>query len=305
MKVSKKQLEANQKNGKKGGVKTEAGKAVVKYNAIKHGLLAKEIIVSVGDGAEDPMEFHSLWESLVQQLKPKGSLEELLVEKVVCFFWRLRRAYRFEVGLIRENLDTATHDFYSEKNFTGNSIHKTNEEIDEEISEQQEMVKDWGKDRTHFISLQKKKASLETIFEWEDNWDWLFDDVSDELAEQGIENESMNPDELYKSLKDVLKWSDNEIWEKLISICDEQIEVYRDKIKEFEQQKAHNALKIQVTQQLGVMPERFELDRLLRYETTIERQLYKALDQLERLQRMRKGDFVPPPVEGSLDVQVQ
>ncbi len=38
-------------------------------------------------------------------------------------------------------------------------------------------------------------------------------------------------------------------------------------------------------------------DTLLRYETANERQLYRALDQLERLQRQRAGDYVPPPVK--------
>ncbi len=35
------------------------------------------------------------------------------------------------------------------------------------------------------------------------------------------------------------------------------------------------------------------VERILRYETTSERQLY-AMDQLERLQRQRKGEVVPP-----------
>jgi hypothetical protein len=37
-------------------------------------------------------------------------------------------------------------------------------------------------------------------------------------------------------------------------------------------------------------------DRILRYETTIHRQLAFAMNQLERLQRTRKGENVPAPV---------
>ena len=36
----------------------------------------------------------------------------------------------------------------------------------------------------------------------------------------------------------------------------------------------------------SIIPSRDELDRLLRYEGAIERQFYKALHQLERLQRL-------------------
>jgi len=38
------------------------------------------------------------------------------------------------------------------------------------------------------------------------------------------------------------------------------------------------------------------MDRLIRYETTIQRQLAFALSQLERLQRSRKGEQVAAPV---------
>ncbi len=36
-------------------------------------------------------------------------------------------------------------------------------------------------------------------------------------------------------------------------------------------------------------------DKLLRYEAHLDRQLYRAMDQLERLQRQRRGENVPPP----------
>jgi hypothetical protein len=40
-----------------------------------------------------------------------------------------------------------------------------------------------------------------------------------------------------------------------------------------------------------------ELDRILRYEATIHRQMVYAIGQLERLQRLRKGENVPAPVD--------
>jgi hypothetical protein len=38
---------------------------------------------------------------------------------------------------------------------------------------------------------------------------------------------------------------------------------------------------------------KMSFDRILRYQTMINRQLYQAINQLERLQRLRKGDQVP------------
>ena len=43
------------------------------------------------------------------------------------------------------------------------------------------------------------------------------------------------------------------------------------------------------------------LDKTLRYETTIERQLYKAVNELERLQSRRAGKAVPASI--SLEFQ--
>jgi CRISPR/Cas system-associated endonuclease Cas1 len=41
-------------------------------------------------------------------------------------------------------------------------------------------------------------------------------------------------------------------------------------------------------------------DKLLRYEAHLDRQLYRAMDQLERLQRQRRGENVPPPLDINL-----
>ena len=79
---------------------------------------------------------------------------------------------------------------------------------------------------------------------------------------------------------------------------------FRDmnEIARLEKQKETNRLRLQVMKKLGNIPSKDELDRLLRYEGSIERQLYKALNQLERMQRLRAGDDVPPPVELDVDV---
>jgi hypothetical protein len=41
-------------------------------------------------------------------------------------------------------------------------------------------------------------------------------------------------------------------------------------------------------------------DKLLRYEADLDRQPYRAMDQLERLQRQRRGETVPPPLNINL-----
>jgi len=43
---------------------------------------------------------------------------------------------------------------------------------------------------------------------------------------------------------------------------------------------------------------------VLRYETALERSLYKALHELQRLQAARAGVPVPPPAAADVDVTV-
>jgi hypothetical protein len=44
------------------------------------------------------------------------------------------------------------------------------------------------------------------------------------------------------------------------------------------------------------LPQARDLPLLMRYEAALDRQIHRALDALERLQRLRRGEFVPPAV---------
>ena len=68
-------------------------------------------------------------ENLQTQLAPTGTLEEMLTEKIAVAYWRLRRAYKYEVGLIRDESDNAKDKFYSETTYRGDKKNKTDEEI--------------------------------------------------------------------------------------------------------------------------------------------------------------------------------
>jgi hypothetical protein len=48
-------------------------------------------------------------------------------------------------------------------------------------------------------------------------------------------------------------------------------------------------------QAAAVLPSMEVLEKILRYETKLERQLFRAMLQLERLQRMRQGEAIAAP----------
>jgi len=102
MAESEKQLAANRANARKStGPKTAAGKEVVKYNAVTHGLLAKELMLP-DENAGDAAEFEA---QLRASLLPVGQVEELLAERIILAAWRLRRLGRVETEMLDKEWD--------------------------------------------------------------------------------------------------------------------------------------------------------------------------------------------------------
>lgn len=99
-----KQQRANRKNAKKGGVKTDAGKAISKRNAVKHGILSEHILITKGDTKEEIAAYDVLKQSLITDLKPNGALEMMLTEKLVALYWRTCRLMRAEKALAEKEL---------------------------------------------------------------------------------------------------------------------------------------------------------------------------------------------------------
>jgi hypothetical protein len=159
--TTKKRIEANRKNALVStGPVTPEGKALVSQNAVKHGIFAKDLLITAGDGKEDAQEYQELLDGLVLSLHPSGQMECLLVEKIAADYWRLRRVLRFESGSIRKILDMAINDYYEKADYFGNKEHKTNEEIDEEIAKCQEKQDKDTQKRVAELERQKIRNKL-------------------------------------------------------------------------------------------------------------------------------------------------
>ena len=77
----------NARASKSTGPRTDAGKAVSRGNAVKHGALSKVVVAE----NEDAGAFEALLDGLHEQFQPETALEEQLVEKLAMAFWRDRR----------------------------------------------------------------------------------------------------------------------------------------------------------------------------------------------------------------------
>jgi hypothetical protein len=82
------------------GPKTSEGRAAVRLNALRHGLLTCEVVLP----EEDADAFEGLFNQVRANLSPVGPIEEFLVDRVVNAMWRLRRLERAETALFHSRI---------------------------------------------------------------------------------------------------------------------------------------------------------------------------------------------------------
>lgn len=96
--LSEKQLLANQRNALKStGPRTAEGKAIASQNALRHGLRAEQIVI-LGESCDDYEQFCT---ELADQLSPEGALECRLTDQIAVTLWKLQRVERMESDLFR------------------------------------------------------------------------------------------------------------------------------------------------------------------------------------------------------------
>ncbi len=304
IRVSDEKVRANRNNSLKStGPKTRKGKAVVKWNAMKHGLLSKEVIIDAGEGIEDENEFEQLFNALRIELCPAGILEEMLVEKIAICYWRLRRVVKFEVGELRKRLDNATMDIIFKR------------------------ADDFKFDRTMAEAGGNKDKLRKTIFGIKCLLAAL-DDIKFGIEESG-ELSDYSTQELCRhfetekgsfgytlmlfnhmatkgqslAISDPEKYGDTPDREKLKKAM---IKIINNEKKQLKEISAHlNKIEnedINAQKKALYLPEKEAIDKMLRYETAIERQLYRAIHELIRLQSARMGGN--PTIPLAIDVNV-
>jgi len=293
--VTPKQMEANRRNALQStGPKTASGKKAAARNAMEHGLLASEIVIDGGAGQEHPAEFAALLQGLRDDFSPRGTLEEMLVERVAVSYWRLRRALRCETGETRKRLDSVIGDqernrdtnFYKDVYFCA-------------LDPSGAKLKASSKGVSYLIkSVKLARSEVETKGQISEVLMKLLstafgDQLSGVARQISVLNEDIkkaktggSPSDLEVAKRKFMELSDNTVkdLERLIPIL---------------VRNEHLFLQARI-RSLSLPPPQV-LDRIIRYETTIERQLYRALDQLERIQRQRKGDHISAPLRVSIE----
>jgi hypothetical protein len=93
--ATERQINANRENARHStGPKTPEGKALSSANAIRHGLLARQIVLPI----EDRAQYLELLAALEAEHQPEGPLETYMVHQMASAQWRLQRLTRIETG---------------------------------------------------------------------------------------------------------------------------------------------------------------------------------------------------------------
>src|ERR1043166_791069 len=99
---SSRRIESSRRNGARSkGPKTPAGKRRSSFNATRHGLLAKCVVLNL----ESEENFQLLLGQYVQKFTPHDDVEFGMIEDMVATYWNLRRAMIIEKDMFDQAVD--------------------------------------------------------------------------------------------------------------------------------------------------------------------------------------------------------
>jgi len=295
--MSEKQVAANRRNAQRStGPRTDTGKSVSRLNAAKHGLLARQVVACGRLHHESVDDFKKLSREYHESLLPDGPLEEMLVGQIVTVVWRSRRARTAEAGEVAMNVDakwwssrqtpwergngskwsplsTCMRDF--RRTARGIAL------IIEALEEFRHAVQNTGE-----VSEAKLK-------EFKPDYASPPNDIVSQLLEFRARLKS-NPENL--ELDQLRKRHKREVRKYLA----EQIGEHENLMLARQEQEAAED---KTRRAAALLPDEEVVEKFVRYESALQRQLYRAMNQLERLQRRRRGEAVPPPIV--MDVTVR
>ena len=261
------------------GPKSAEGKAQSRMNALKHGILAREVVLRGKLDGEHGREFETLRRLYWEHLEPVGPLEEMLVERIVTTYWRLHRVLIAERGEILCSLEGGRHRGQMMKagGLLSAQIGSPAMRLPwtygaaEAIVDARDCVR-CGEELTEPVLGRLVKA-----LEGRPGMVWHLQRVREFVPEnaEGLSAEAVRA----KRQQHLLKFL-NELLESCEAGLREVAESEAEKLK--------------VRLDASLLPGQKIVDKLLRYETSLQRQMYQAMNQLERLQRLRKGEVVPP-----------
>lgn len=289
MRSSERKIRANRENARRStGPRTVEGKQAIRLNALRHGVFAKDALIQKGDGKEDVAEFQELLDALKADLAPVGVLECMLVERIMTAFWRLRRVVRFETASLRANLDDA-------------AVKRSKRRRDAFQRAVVSFVHEGGRERLYESSLGIRQliALLEQVRDDVISTGHIASELAHKLIKffPGHDLSRMCPEFVSgppSSLAGLGPSVEDEVPEGVRVQFLEDLHCETMRLESLMRSASRREkLGDERYMALSGVPSRETMEQVCRYETTVERQLFRALAELERLQRRRRENEVP------------
>jgi len=270
--TSERKRAANRQNARRStGPKSEAGKGRSRWNAMKHGLLVKEVPANHWPYVlDDPSPFEPLMKALFDHFSPEGPVEGMLVELIAQCYWRQHRFQRAENARIRLALmeETSRQARRDQPTRQSGGDGQDNQAIIEKARQ--------SIDRVGYVEADLQELIVKELFI--EYWKERFIAANEKAREAS-------------QCSSGLKMPKKRARTKLLHRLEECENVLRnqDYQKKDVERRDTDA---QYAQHLVCLDP--SLANFLRYETTNQRQLYRALAELERLQSLRCENNVAP-----------
>jgi len=256
---------------------------------MKSGIFAKNALLE----GESRAEYGSLLNGLREDLQPRGTLEAALVENLAVLLWRKRRLLRAETAEILSATEFKTLDSvlaqvreawdYSRAGETSGGMlrHNSNPFVIHEA------IKELTRFRDRLEESGFPKGSTPWVLRK------LYGLDHDGKVPMGIMHAYLTRQICATDIPEVTKIPDapDKLKNEMVAMFDEEI----NRLKSLELSL------LDVDKQRGkyqtiaaLVPPQDVLERLVRYEAHLTRESERTLNQLERLQRIRLGQPVPP-----------
>ena len=323
--VSASKTAANRRNAKKStGPRTLRGKRSSALNALRHGGLS---VVPVLPGVEKTAEWEAHRKATLASLAPSGYLETTFADRVAGLLWRLGRVTRYETENVASKLETA------EDELAKNLEREADlDELTSRLSRRSHGLEFGEKPKgTTAAEIRDELEGLEddcraflTLREYEDEAPFPPDraeTVLFKVAERaGVELEDLPlpgvPDE--EAIGTWTGWTKKLVLEAVAAVAaaatspvhknPDDLWHYTGLMAQANHRAALTTLReVEARLQRSVRSRTLlpveGLEKVARYETHLERSLFRALHELQRLQATRNGTG-GAPMAFDLDVSV-
>lgn len=302
---------ANRRNATRStGPRTPEGKALTAKNATRHGVLSALAVVP---GLEKAADWEAHRGGVLAALAPVGPLETLLAERVALGAWRLLRVARYEREAVAVSLETVEASVAESLALEAEGYAKKEDHHPRALRAALREAEEGLRERTRFYASLPRRGETKPLSQdeaeevLEATWR-----LTEDVDLEGLVVEGLPEGE---TVTDFGEWSVGLFRRTLealaaaagttaAALMEEDLDRLRTKVQEAREEEREARGRVDRLRRSRTLPEEGVLDKVARYESHLERSLFRTLHELQRLQATRGGANVPPPAALDVDLTV-